>query len=81
MPGAQKLAEMLATIEREGQDASQALGAVRERLDRARLEAEEAARMREQVAELERKGLVGTAYPPELLPEHLRGSVAPERRS
>ena len=35
----------------------------------------------EQVAELERKGLVGTAYPPELLPEHLRGSAAPERRS
>ncbi len=35
----------------------------------------------EQLAELERKGLVGTAYPPELLPEHLRGAAAPERRS
>ena len=66
MPGAQKLAEMLATIEREGQDASQALGAVRERLDRARLEAEEAARMREQVAELERAAAVAGALEQEL---------------
>ena len=65
-PAAERLAEMLASTEREGQEASQALGAVRERLDRARREAEEAARMREQVAELERAAAVAGALEREL---------------
>ena len=65
-PGARKLAEMLADIEREGQEASQALGAVRERLDRAQQDAEEAARMREQVAEFERAAAVAGALEQEL---------------
>ncbi|MSQ42486.1 MAG: hypothetical protein EXR65_05565, partial [Dehalococcoidia bacterium] len=65
-PASARLDALIDALERESQQAAQALGAAHARLDRARTEVEEAARTRQQAAQLERSGAIARALEQDL---------------